>query len=160
METRCTRSCDVHHIAGFLKAVDVLVRQKDLSIALPADQDTWHLSLPSMYPTSASHTLQETDPIGRVALRLYRLEHLERQANDLSLYTNSAYYVVGHAYSHAMDVSRLFNPLGGQRVNHVYRLSLYAVDDPCVVVTVWRRGEFPFLTQREEKHDRACSHGD
>jgi hypothetical protein len=89
-----------HNMAGFLKAVEILGQCNDFSFAPATCETAWELSLPSRNPNVPSpHDSQaiETDPIRRVRHRLYRLEQLEKQAENLSLYTNNAYHAVGLA---------------------------------------------------------------
>jgi hypothetical protein len=99
------------HMAGFLTAVETLVQCNDFSLAPATCETAWELSLPSRNPNVPSpHDSQaiETDPIRRVRHRLYRLEQLEKQAENLSLYTNNAYHAVGLAYRDAVEVRCLY----------------------------------------------------
>ncbi|KAK9893242.1 hypothetical protein P389DRAFT_176267 [Cystobasidium minutum MCA 4210] len=96
------------HMAGFLTAVETLVQCNDFSLAPATCPTAWELLLPSRNPNVPSpHDSQanETDPIRRVVYRLYRLEQLEKPAENLSLCTNNAYHAVRLAYKEAVETA-------------------------------------------------------
>ena len=98
-------------MAGLLTAVETLIQCNDFSLAPATCETVWELSLPSRNPNVPSpHDSQanETDPVRRGVHRLYRLEQLEKQAENLSLYTNNAYHAVGLAYKEAVEVRCLY----------------------------------------------------
>lgn len=73
-----------HHIADFPLAVDSIVHENNFSNCAVGRARYTASIFAFDDPMSAPCTLHETDPIGGVALRLYRLEHLVRQANHLN----------------------------------------------------------------------------
>lgn len=109
------------YMAVFLSAIENLVNNIDFSIAPLTFQYTCvtpsTLISPNTTSPDGSQEL-EVDPIRRVALRLYRLQQLEKQGDKLSLYTNNAYYAVEKAYSDATEVSFLSLQSEGRVSNH------------------------------------------
>lgn len=97
------------HMADIVTAIN-LVNNIHFSIAPLTVQYTCATSSMSKnldVPSLKGSQVLEVEPICRIALRLHRLQRLEKYGDKLSLYTNNAYYAVVKACKEATAVSHL-----------------------------------------------------